>query len=250
MMALTDGQDTTKQAIVDAVAAKLEELNEALIATLPDAWPEESPGPESAVGDVCTQSLLALIADDFRADPHRLALVADDEPADGAGRHQRTDDPPVLWRALTRLGTQIAAWGTRWPEICEGFDASYADLASAFQRAVGGPGGAGRRVSETAAATPVTVTPADTGCAQPASFGADHPFYRPYWDKFSCRLGSTPVAAIPASQPSAAGTTGTDDTIGAPLDVTETSGPIEYDPYRDLGSFGEDFARDEEQFRY
>ena len=35
-MALTDGQNTTKQAIVDAVAEKLEELNEALIATLPD----------------------------------------------------------------------------------------------------------------------------------------------------------------------------------------------------------------------
>ena len=35
-MALTDGQDGTKQAIVDAVAEKLEELNEALIATLPD----------------------------------------------------------------------------------------------------------------------------------------------------------------------------------------------------------------------
>ena len=35
-MALTDGQNTTKQAIVDAVAEKLEELNEALIDTLPD----------------------------------------------------------------------------------------------------------------------------------------------------------------------------------------------------------------------
>ena len=36
MMALTDGQNTTKQAIVDAVALKLEELNENLIDTLPD----------------------------------------------------------------------------------------------------------------------------------------------------------------------------------------------------------------------
>ncbi len=36
MMALTDGQNATKQAMVDAVAAKLEELNEALIDTLPD----------------------------------------------------------------------------------------------------------------------------------------------------------------------------------------------------------------------
>ena len=35
-MALTDGQDVTKQAIIDAVAEKLEELNEALIDTLPD----------------------------------------------------------------------------------------------------------------------------------------------------------------------------------------------------------------------
>ena len=35
-MALTDGQNVTKQAIVDAVAEKLEELNEALIDTLPD----------------------------------------------------------------------------------------------------------------------------------------------------------------------------------------------------------------------
>jgi len=36
MMALTEGQNATKQAMVDAVAAKLEELNETLIATLPD----------------------------------------------------------------------------------------------------------------------------------------------------------------------------------------------------------------------
>ncbi len=35
-MALTDGQNATKQAMVDAVAAKLEELNESLIDTLPD----------------------------------------------------------------------------------------------------------------------------------------------------------------------------------------------------------------------
>jgi len=35
-MALTDGQNATKQAMVDAVAAKLEELNAALIDTLPD----------------------------------------------------------------------------------------------------------------------------------------------------------------------------------------------------------------------
>ncbi len=35
-MALIDGQTQTKQAIVDAVAAKLEELNASLIDTLPD----------------------------------------------------------------------------------------------------------------------------------------------------------------------------------------------------------------------
>jgi hypothetical protein len=35
-MALADGQNATKQAMVDAVAEKLEELNEALIDTLPD----------------------------------------------------------------------------------------------------------------------------------------------------------------------------------------------------------------------
>jgi hypothetical protein len=35
-MALTNGQNATKQAMVDAVAAKLEELNAALIDTLPD----------------------------------------------------------------------------------------------------------------------------------------------------------------------------------------------------------------------
>ena len=35
-MALTDGQNATKQAMVDAVAAKLAELNADLISTLPD----------------------------------------------------------------------------------------------------------------------------------------------------------------------------------------------------------------------
>ncbi len=35
-MALLDGQTATKQAMVDSVAAKLEELNTDLISTLPD----------------------------------------------------------------------------------------------------------------------------------------------------------------------------------------------------------------------
>lgn len=201
----------------------------------PDGWPGRPLSPTTMVPERSGESLLALIAED--------EFVAENEFAAESG------ETPVLLRALGRLTTQLAPCRQWCTDVGDHLFTAATGVTLAFQRFVAESNSTSPRPTEALVAVPWQSLSPDPDVDGSVPTGIGYPGYREYWHEI-VGGGTAPDVAAPTSQPSVGSVAEAEHTHTTSMDVTESPGPVDYDPYTNIGLFGKRFARDEEQFRY
>jgi len=175
-------------------------------------WPADDRGAHAWPGE----PLGHMAAPGDPGGPDGLALIAEDEVVG------EPDGAAPLLRALERLTRPPVAWQQRFDETGRRFTVAWTTMAERVENFMA-------RLTAPGPDPPDTIAAA----SQPA--------------RTSCQLPADPS---PMSQPTVQRMVPQVPVGPAPMDVTETPGPVEYDPYRGMVDFDNRFARDEEQFRY